>query len=157
LPFKDNSFDVVFNKGVIEHFDNYIEIIKEMARIVRRNGKVIIAVPNKYNFIHPVVYYFHKNVTKTYMYGMEIMFTPKILKDGFQKAGLKNLEQDGLNPFYRLAKLVHSKNLFFRSFQFVLRVIAIVFHYIVTKPLDFLLGHKFSKYFGWEIVVLGRK
>lgn len=157
LPFKDNHFDVVFNKGVIEHFNNYKKIIEEMARVTKKNGKVIIAVPNKLNIIHPLAYYYHKNIMNTFQHGMEIHFTPKKLKEGFNAAKLKNLEQDGMNPFYRLAKFIQSENIVWKIIQKIFKIIAIILHYIITKPLDFLTGHKISKYFGWEIVVMGKK
>jgi len=157
LPFKDNFFDVVFNKGVIEHFNNYDDIIREMVRVTKKGGKVIIAVPNKYNIIHPLTYYVHKNITHTYAYGMEIMFTPKELMKSFKEAGLKDLKQDGFNIFYRLSKMTRSENIILKSLQFILRIISIILHYLVNKPLDFISGNLFSKIFGWEIVVTGRK
>jgi SAM-dependent methyltransferase len=44
MPFTDGSIDLVWNHGVLEHFDNPIEIMSEMARIGKR---VFIAVPRK--------------------------------------------------------------------------------------------------------------
>jgi len=157
LPFKNNSFDVVFNKGVIEHFTNYKEAIEEMVRVTKIGGKVIIAVPNKLNIVHSVYYYFSKNISKTYKYGMEILFTPRKLKENFIQFGLKNIEQDGFSPFYRLAKLTSSRNIFLKTIQYFLRMIAIFCHYVIQKPLDFISIHKFSKYFGFEIVAKGEK
>jgi SAM-dependent methyltransferase len=48
MPFRDNSFDLVYNSGVIEHFrePENLRAIEEMARITRREGTVIIIVPN---------------------------------------------------------------------------------------------------------------
>lgn len=45
LPFKDNSFDIVFSQGLLEHFtDNNIDkILKEKLRVSRM---VIFSVPN---------------------------------------------------------------------------------------------------------------
>ena len=45
LPFKDNAFDVVYNQGVMEHFDNieFVSVLEEMSRITQ---KVIIIVPS---------------------------------------------------------------------------------------------------------------
>jgi len=47
MPIKDNSFNVVWNEGVIEHFkkDKALDAVKEMKRISKKY--VIIAVPNK--------------------------------------------------------------------------------------------------------------
>ena len=50
MPLKDGSCDLVYNSGVIEHFkepDN-VGAVREMARITRSGGKVVIIVPNSY-------------------------------------------------------------------------------------------------------------
>jgi ubiquinone/menaquinone biosynthesis C-methylase UbiE len=45
LPFKENSFDMIFNQGVMEHFNSFEfdEILKEFKRVGR---KVLIFVPS---------------------------------------------------------------------------------------------------------------
>ncbi len=50
LPFKDNTFDVVYSFGLIEHFENYKEVIKEMARVLKKGGVLITSWPNTLNF-----------------------------------------------------------------------------------------------------------
>lgn len=157
LPFQNNSFDVVFNKGVIEHFDNYKDILEEMIRVTKHGGKVIVGVPNKNNVIHRLWYWYEKDVRKIYPYGMEILFTPKRLKDLFTAAGLINLEQDGYCVFYRLSKFTNSKNLLAKFIQRSLKLLAILFYYTLEKPFDKVTGHKFSKIFGWEVVMKGVK
>ncbi len=49
LPFADGSFDVVFNSGVMEHFEPepMAAGLKEMARVVRPGGRLIVLVPSK--------------------------------------------------------------------------------------------------------------
>jgi Methylase involved in ubiquinone/menaquinone biosynthesis len=48
IPFDDNSFDLVYNSGVIEHFKDPTNVaaVSEMARVVKPDGKVVIIVPN---------------------------------------------------------------------------------------------------------------
>ena len=48
LGFRDGVFDVVFNGGVIEHFtdEGKIALIREMYRIVKPGGLLVILVPN---------------------------------------------------------------------------------------------------------------
>lgn len=157
LPFKKNYFDVVFNTGVIEHFEDYREIICEMKRVAKKEGKIIIAVPNKLNLFHLVYNYFDQKLLKTRRYGLELLFTPWELKSVSCALGLKNIEHDGYNPFYRLSKFIYSNNPFLRMLQRLFRVFAVMAHYVVTIPLDFILRQRFSRYFGWEIVVKGEK
>lgn len=46
IPYADNTFDVVFNAGVIEHFTD-LQPIKEMIRVAKPGGRVVILVPAK--------------------------------------------------------------------------------------------------------------
>jgi ubiquinone/menaquinone biosynthesis C-methylase UbiE len=46
LPFRDASFDAVICKGALDHFDRPCEAIGEMARVTRRDGRVVLAVAN---------------------------------------------------------------------------------------------------------------
>jgi len=51
LPLKDNSVDLCWNIGVIEHYSLPIieQIVTEMARITRPGGIIAIAIPNRNN------------------------------------------------------------------------------------------------------------
>jgi SAM-dependent methyltransferase len=46
LPFASRSFDAVICKGAIDHFDRPDEAIAEMARVTRREGRVVLAIAN---------------------------------------------------------------------------------------------------------------
>ncbi len=46
LPFASGSFDAVFCKGALDHFDTPAEAIAEMARVTRRDGRVVLAIAN---------------------------------------------------------------------------------------------------------------
>lgn len=48
IPFKDDSFDLVYNSGVIEHFkEPYNSVaVNEMIRITKPGGLTVVIVPN---------------------------------------------------------------------------------------------------------------
>ncbi len=46
LPFKTNSFDKVVCKGALDHFPHPAKAIEEMARVLKPQGKAIIAIAN---------------------------------------------------------------------------------------------------------------
>ena len=47
LPFHKNSFDFVTMLAVLEHLDHPIEIVKEIERILKPKGKLILTVPSR--------------------------------------------------------------------------------------------------------------
>lgn len=47
LPFKDNTFDLVFSIGVVEHFDATMKAISEHIRVIKPGGYALIIVPHK--------------------------------------------------------------------------------------------------------------
>lgn len=50
LPFEDNSFDIVYALDVIEHVRDVHQVLKEMARVVKPDGTIVIAVVNYDSF-----------------------------------------------------------------------------------------------------------
>jgi len=52
LPFKDESFDVVISMGLIEHFEQPDIMLKEVVRILRHEGILILETPNYLNPFH---------------------------------------------------------------------------------------------------------
>ncbi len=54
--FKDNTFDLVFNEGVMEHFlerQTRINIYKEFLRILKPGGFLLISIPNDKHPLYP--------------------------------------------------------------------------------------------------------
>ena len=56
LPFNDNSFDIVISNQVIEHVNNQNDHIKEIYRVLRKEGICYLATPNRYWIIEPHYY-----------------------------------------------------------------------------------------------------
>jgi SAM-dependent methyltransferase len=50
LPYEDNSFDLVTCTEAFEHIENYKPIVREMYRILKPGGLVMISTPNILNF-----------------------------------------------------------------------------------------------------------
>jgi len=56
LPFNDNFFDIVISNQVIEHVNNQNDHIKEIYRVLRKEGICYLATPNRYWIIEPHYY-----------------------------------------------------------------------------------------------------
>lgn len=102
LPFEDDTFDIVFNEGVVEHFPNYQLAINEMARVLAPGGLMVVAVPNLRNVWHTR----HKAaVGDAYEYGYEKSFTYKELDESMAEVCLSVLAHAGFDPAYGLERL----------------------------------------------------
>lgn len=53
LPFPDQSFDLCFSQGVIEHFTDPQPLLREQFRVLRPGGTLVVEVPNKYTIYTP--------------------------------------------------------------------------------------------------------
>lgn len=45
IPFEDNTFDSIFSSEVFEHIFNLEEIMKELYRVLKPNGKILVTCP----------------------------------------------------------------------------------------------------------------
>lgn len=110
MPYKSSSFDCVYAGGLIEHFEDYSLAVKEMARVLKPNGRLVVTVPvislsaftyrqmngNIPNLplIKPFFKWLHLRLLggKHMVYGYELSFTQSQIRKVFEKAGLGVLE-----------------------------------------------------------------
>lgn len=52
IPYPDNFFDVVITSQFIEHIPQYEQVIKEMVRVTKPKGSLIIDFPNKHSLTY---------------------------------------------------------------------------------------------------------
>ena len=98
IPFKDNTFDLVYNSGVLEHFKEpyNLKATKEMARVAKKGGYVIIILPNKYCFWYRLYKMLTIKLTGKWEFGYEEEYSHKRLKDLARRAGLQIIKSFGL-------------------------------------------------------------
>ena len=105
MDFPENSFDVVFNSGVIEHFkypDN-IKAIRAMERVLKPGGLLIVSVPNKlclwYLALKKILM-----ATKHWSYGFEDSYSPALFKEYINEIkGLRIRKMFGMQVFPMLS------------------------------------------------------
>lgn len=49
FPYADESFDIITSSEVIEHLENYREVLREMRRILTKDGLLVLTTPNVLN------------------------------------------------------------------------------------------------------------
>jgi SAM-dependent methyltransferase len=90
LPFNNDSFDVVYSLGVVEHFAETSRAICEHARIVKKDGYVVITVPRLSFYTIPrfIVYWMQGKNEGTFTEVIGKNLTISFMKRCFEQAGL---------------------------------------------------------------------
>lgn len=89
LPFKDESFEVIVCCEVLEHVENSEAVIREMKRVLKKNGSIIVEIDTE-NFLFKIVWYFWTTLRKGVWRDSHVhSFGVKKLKTLFIKEGLK--------------------------------------------------------------------
>jgi len=154
LPFRDACFDAVFSEGVIEHFPlenerNYIAMLKEMTRVIRRGGTLIAAVPNIFCISHTCYKWCLALRGVRYEYGYEKSFTRSELSSVFSALGMRDIEDSGFYPAHGFYRLEAGR---FGALFHCLGAACDAIH-----AADNRLTGRFAHAFGYEIVVKGMK
>ena len=89
IPVSDESFDVILCTEVIEHIPEPFLAIKEMARILKNNGMLLLTAPLG-SFIHQKPYHFYSG------------FTPYWYKEFLPKAGFEIISIESNRGFFSL-------------------------------------------------------
>jgi ubiquinone/menaquinone biosynthesis C-methylase UbiE len=87
MCFPDESFDLVFSQGVLEHFPEPDRVIAEQARVTKRGGLVIIDVPQTFNLY--TLYKKYKMYKASWPYGWETHYSARKLKRIGHRHGLE--------------------------------------------------------------------
>jgi len=67
LPFKSNSFDVIFIKDVLHHLDSPSAVLEEIQRITKNNGIMYFIEANRYNpisYLHMTLMRGHNHLSQ---------------------------------------------------------------------------------------------
>jgi SAM-dependent methyltransferase len=51
LPYEDATFDLVFSKYVFEHLDRPIDVMRELRRVLKPGGHLLIHTPNRWHYV----------------------------------------------------------------------------------------------------------
>jgi len=116
LPFATDTFDVVWNAGVVEHFrfDDQVAILKEFRRVVRQDGLVITFNP----FAGAKLYRWGKRVAEergTWEFGEE--YPVQTMKQIAESAGLVLVQEYPFLFARQLTFLKHVSPLVFRLYK----------------------------------------
>ena len=90
IPYPDEHFDLIFCSELIEHLLNPEEVIKEMKRLLKASGELIMTTPN-YSSFWPVLELVWNKVSKVDYYHQHITkFNKKKLEEALNREGFKS-------------------------------------------------------------------
>jgi 2-polyprenyl-3-methyl-5-hydroxy-6-metoxy-1,4-benzoquinol methylase len=93
MPFKGEKFDIVWNGGVVEHFEKPSEVIRQMALLTKSGGYVFVSVPAMFTPHTFIIRPYRRRIRNFYfdIWGREKSFTEKGLIKEMKMAGLKDI------------------------------------------------------------------
>ncbi|MFH1744856.1 MAG: class I SAM-dependent methyltransferase [bacterium] len=147
LSFPDNYFDVIISDAVIQHVSDDARAVKEMARVLKPGGILIVSVVNFWNF-HMLYKKWLNLIGRQYEYKSERSYRKSDLRKLFEKQQIKIIAEDGFYPAYGILRLKKYNKIF----KFIGRICN-----RIVKFLDKITNRFFSKNFGFEIVIIGKK
>ncbi|MEM2131444.1 MAG: class I SAM-dependent methyltransferase [Candidatus Woesearchaeota archaeon] len=93
FPFQNNFFDVVVCTEVFEHLEDYHNSLKEISRIIKKNGLLIVSMPNVSSLLQRINFLFKAEFRKFEMppekYGHINPIPLYILKNRIETFGFK--------------------------------------------------------------------
>jgi 2-polyprenyl-3-methyl-5-hydroxy-6-metoxy-1,4-benzoquinol methylase len=96
--FEEESFDIVYSMGLVEHFENPAEIIDKHIKLLKRGGRLIITIPNfrdSLNLTLSKILGTEKRLLETH--NLSIM-DKKVLGELLHSRGIKILTLDYFGP-----------------------------------------------------------
>jgi ubiquinone/menaquinone biosynthesis C-methylase UbiE len=69
LPFRDESFELVFEKDALHHVTDHVKAFEEILRITKTSGYIICVEANRYNpifYVHMTLMRGHQHFSKDY-------------------------------------------------------------------------------------------
>jgi SAM-dependent methyltransferase len=110
LPYKDNTFDLTFSIGLLEHFDNYDNVIAEQVRVLAPGGMfigyVVPEMPNNiqkdFEWVNHLLRSLLPNESikaenvKSEIYRSDVLSAPYLRS--MKKYGLVECNSDGIYP-----------------------------------------------------------
>jgi SAM-dependent methyltransferase len=96
IGFASNYFDYLYSMGTVEHSPDYFVALQECFRVLKRGGRAIIGVPNKFDpFLRPAFVYLLSKLG-LYAYGYELSFSMRTLNRLLQQVGFRLIDSTGI-------------------------------------------------------------
>jgi SAM-dependent methyltransferase len=101
IPFDDDTFDIVFSHGVLHHIPDIRGAQKEIARVLKPDGELIIMVYAKWSLNYILAISIIRRV------GLLLLYAARCKPGGIFEQHLANAREIGLWRYLRMANFIH--------------------------------------------------
>ncbi|MFC1646659.1 class I SAM-dependent methyltransferase [Patescibacteria group bacterium] len=105
IPAGDNTYDIIFHQGFLEHFKNPDRLLEEQYRVLKKGGILVVDVPQKYTTY--TIKKHLKMLTGKWFAGWEKEFSVGELEKLLVKNRFKLLKSYGWGYFGKLNNIRH--------------------------------------------------
>ena len=130
LPFKDNTFDVVFSFGTIEHIRENQKACEEAFRVLKPGGIFITNVNNKINIWGNYLINEATNVLFSKIISYEPSFSPWAQKSWVVNSGFSNIKVDGMITFPHIFRYLD----FVAEWKRFPKILKLIIEFLILKP-----------------------
>ncbi len=127
LPFRAESFDVIASQWVVEHLPEPERAFREMARVLRPNGSLIVLTTNVYNYV-PLLSHFVPGKARRFALSRLLRRPPHESHPTFYRANTgRALNRLAQGAGLRLAQIEYIGNPFYMAFSVPLFRLALLY------------------------------
>ena len=122
MPFKHESFDFIFNVGVIDHFGPHYrsKAVKELLRLVKKGGKAVIVTNDARGFIHEPAMKFAVKKNRWHFGFKDAIYSLKEIEEDLPDCKVREYSRGFISQFeflrYFIPKNSFYQKIFYRIF-----------------------------------------
>jgi ubiquinone/menaquinone biosynthesis C-methylase UbiE len=102
MPFRDNSFDIVFSHGVLHHIPEVLEVQKEISRVLKPGGRLIMMLYAR----RSLNYLFSISVVRRL--GIAVLYLTRAKGTGTIAGHIENANKIGLWKYLKMSNFIHA-------------------------------------------------
>jgi ubiquinone/menaquinone biosynthesis C-methylase UbiE len=102
MPFRDNSFDIVFSHGVLHHIPDVIGVQKEIARVLKPGGRLIMMLYARRSLNYLL------SISVVRRLGIAVLYLTRTKGTGIIAGHLENAQKMGLWKYLRMSNFIHA-------------------------------------------------
>jgi SAM-dependent methyltransferase len=102
MPFPDNSFDLVFSHGVLHHIPDVLEVQKEIARVLKPGGRLIMMLYARRSLNYLL------SISVVRRLAIAVLYLGRAQGTGIVAGHIENAKKMGLRKYLKMSHFIHA-------------------------------------------------